>query len=257
MKAYPSDVVRAAIRCYFSLNSFRKAALNCSIPKSTIHRWVTLLGVKRKHKRRTRRCNTSSTMNQIVELVRRELEADPFCTVTALCDVITRKHCVLCSRSNVYRAMKLCGVTYKVANIRTVPNTCALVEKRKAFGISIQTVDYENEVVSIDETSFESTMYCKRGYAQRGKRLAKIVTVKRRERCTLILAVWANGEVFRAFVTTQMQPQHIRRQSMALLDNVAFHKSASTIKTLVEAGCNVLFTPPYSPEANPVENAFC
>ena len=71
-----------------------------------------------------------------------------------------------------------------------------------------------------------------------------------------MIAGSANGEVFRAFVTTQMQPQHIRRQSMALLDNVAFHKSASTIKTLVEAGCNVLFTPPYSPEANPVENVF-
>lgn len=44
--------------------------------------------------------------------------------------------------------------------------------------------------------------------------------------------------------------------SVALLDNIGFHKSLQVQKLAEAYGVRLLFTPPYSPECNPVENFF-
>ncbi len=38
-----------------------------------------------------------------------------------------------------------------------------------------------------------------------------------------------------------------------ILDNASFHKSAETRRLVEEAGCKILFLPPYSPDLNPIE----
>lgn len=48
-----------------------------------------------------------------------------------------------------------------------------------------------------------------------------------------------------------------RQQSTpVILDNVACHKSAVARAAALEAGLRLVFIPPYSPDFNPVENAF-
>lgn len=38
-----------------------------------------------------------------------------------------------------------------------------------------------------------------------------------------------------------------------ILDNAAFHKSQQTKSIINDAGCNLIFLPPYSPDFNPIE----
>lgn len=38
-----------------------------------------------------------------------------------------------------------------------------------------------------------------------------------------------------------------------ILDNASFHKSHESQRIVQEAGCEILFLPPYSPELNPIE----
>jgi transposase len=38
-----------------------------------------------------------------------------------------------------------------------------------------------------------------------------------------------------------------------IMDNTAIHKSARTKKLIEDAGCRLLFLPPYSPDYNPIE----
>jgi len=38
-----------------------------------------------------------------------------------------------------------------------------------------------------------------------------------------------------------------------ILDNASFHKSSESLKLLQDAGCKILFLPPYSPDLNPIE----
>ena len=46
------------------------------------------------------------------------------------------------------------------------------------------------------------------------------------------------------------------RGHTVVMDNVAFHKSPCVRAALAEKGYFVLYTPPYCPDANPVENVF-
>lgn len=37
------------------------------------------------------------------------------------------------------------------------------------------------------------------------------------------------------------------------MDNATFHKSEETQRLIKQAGCRILFLPPYSPDLNPIE----
>jgi len=42
----------------------------------------------------------------------------------------------------------------------------------------------------------------------------------------------------------------------SLLDNLATHRNVEAAESLRQAGCWFLYLPPYSPELNPIEQAF-
>jgi transposase len=50
------------------------------------------------------------------------------------------------------------------------------------------------------------------------------------------------------FLLPQIGSSHIE-----IIDNAAFHKSQNTRAIIEEAGCNLIFLPPYSPDLNPIE----
>lgn len=41
-----------------------------------------------------------------------------------------------------------------------------------------------------------------------------------------------------------------------VMDNARFHHSVAITKIVHEHGCRILYLPPYSPELNPIENAW-
>ena len=64
-----------------------------------------------------------------------------------------------------------------------------------------------------------------------------------------------NREVFETYVEPVLAPT-LQPGQVVVMDNLAVHKSARA-RELVEAqGCELLFLPPYSPDLNPIEEAF-
>ena len=61
-----------------------------------------------------------------------------------------------------------------------------------------------------------------------------------------------NTEVFRAFVSEILLPE-LRPEDIVIRDNLSAHKSEPTIELICQAGAEVLFLPPYSPDLNPIE----
>jgi transposase len=59
-------------------------------------------------------------------------------------------------------------------------------------------------------------------------------------------------EVFRTYVQEVLVPT-LRPGDMVVMDNLAPHKSQSTLELLTQAGACVLFLPAYSPDLNPIE----
>ena len=64
-----------------------------------------------------------------------------------------------------------------------------------------------------------------------------------------------NSEWFVAYVVWILVPT-LRPGDVVILDNLPAHKSAAARAAIEAVGAQMLFLPPYSPDFNPIENAF-
>ena len=71
----------------------------------------------------------------------------------------------------------------------------------------------------------------------------------------LVIDGAVNGEIFLAYVEQHLRPT-LRPGDVVILDNLSSHKRAGVRKAIEEAGATLMFLPPYSPDLNPIEQAF-
>jgi len=64
-----------------------------------------------------------------------------------------------------------------------------------------------------------------------------------------------NRSVFLAYVTQVLVPE-LRPGDVVILDNLPAHKGGRVREAIEAAGATLLYLPPYSPDFNPIENAF-
>jgi transposase len=64
-----------------------------------------------------------------------------------------------------------------------------------------------------------------------------------------------DGECFRAYVEQQLVAV-LRPGDIVIMDNLASHKSAALRRLIRLAGARLWYLPPYSPDLNPIEQAF-
>jgi len=64
-----------------------------------------------------------------------------------------------------------------------------------------------------------------------------------------------NGEIFLAYVRQQLVPT-LREGDLVIMDNLSSHKRAGVRQAIESAGAALAFLPPYSPDLNPIEQAF-
>jgi transposase len=123
-------------------------------------------------------------------------------------------------------------------------------------------------LVFIDETWAKTNMTRARGYAPRGERLVGAAPHGHWNTTTFVGALTTrgfiapmvvdgavNGAVFRAYVEQVLVPE-LRRGDVVVMDNLGSHAAAGVRRAVEGAGCRLLYLPPYSPDLNPIENAF-
>ncbi len=64
-----------------------------------------------------------------------------------------------------------------------------------------------------------------------------------------------NGEAFRAWCEQMLAPA-LRPGHVVIMDNLAAHKVDGVRRAIEACGATLLYLPPYSPDLNPIENAF-
>lgn len=64
-----------------------------------------------------------------------------------------------------------------------------------------------------------------------------------------------NGQVFLAYVSQVLVPT-LAPGDVVVMDNLPAHKAAGVRDAIEAAGASLLYLPPYSPDFNPIENAF-
>lgn len=64
-----------------------------------------------------------------------------------------------------------------------------------------------------------------------------------------------NGEIFKAWVSQRLAPS-LRPGDIVIMDNLSSHKVVGVREAIEAVGADVLYLPPYSPDLNPIEQAF-
>ena len=123
-------------------------------------------------------------------------------------------------------------------------------------------------LVFIDETGASTKMARKHGRCARGERLRMAVPHGHWHTTTFVgglrltgmtaplvidgpmTGAWFDTWVARALVPT------LKPGDTFILDNLAAHKGPGARAAIEAAGARLLFLPPYSPDFNPIENAF-
>ena len=71
----------------------------------------------------------------------------------------------------------------------------------------------------------------------------------------LVLDGPINRDAFQAYVEQVLVPE-LRPGDIVIMDNLSSHKGLAVRQAIEAAGASLLFLPPYSPDFNPIENAF-
>jgi transposase len=123
-------------------------------------------------------------------------------------------------------------------------------------------------LVFVDETGLTTKMARLRGRARKGRRCRaavphghwKTTTFTAGLRLSGLIAPWVldgpmDGEAFLTYVERVLVPE-LQPGDTLVIDNLPPHRLAAVRQRIEAAGARLLYLPPYSPDLNPIENAF-
>jgi transposase len=141
-------------------------------------------------------------------------------------------------------------------------------EKRSAFRECLKGVD-PKRLLFVDESSTNIAMVPRYGRAPRGERAhGRAPRRNWAKNVTLISSITTEGmgpsmsiqgssdtESFSLYVREVLAPS-LKSGQIVLMDNLSVHKSAWVRELIEERGCLLWLLPSYSPDMNPIEEAF-
>jgi transposase len=123
-------------------------------------------------------------------------------------------------------------------------------------------------LIFIDECGTHTSLARIHGYAPRGERLYLPVPRARGKNATLLSSMSLEGmgpslsvegattaRVFEAYVEKVLVPS-LRKGQIVVMDNLSAHRPKRIRELIEQQGCELLYLPSYSPDYNPIEEAF-
>jgi transposase len=139
---------------------------------------------------------------------------------------------------------------------------------RAAWRVTLaQHIDPE-QLVFVDEMGTHTSLSPIYAYSPKGQRAYCSVPRNRGPNTTLLSCMSVEGmgssltvegatnrDVFEAYVERVLSPE-LRPGQVVVMDNLTAHKGERVRELIEERGCKLLYLPPYSPDFNPIEEAF-
>jgi transposase len=142
-----------------------------------------------------------------------------------------------------------------------------ILKRREAWFEAQLDLDPER-LVFIDETWASTNMARTHGRCRRGERLRVGVPHGHWKTTTFIAGLTTRGMIapfvldgpinrsaFETYVERVLAPE-LRQGDIVVMDNLSSHKGPKVREMVEAAGATLLYLPPYSPDFNPIENAF-
>ena len=273
-RAYSADIRWRVVYQRIALDlPFYKIAENLNIASSTAHRTYQLflqtgqVETMQVHQQSDLRRLSEPTELHVVGL---ELES-PATYLSEVCQSVKELWGIEVSPPTVCRTLKRYGITRK--KIRQVAlQRCNSL--RGAFMAQI-CLFRRDMFVWLDETGSDARDHVRKfGYAIRGMRAEYHRLLSRGRRVNAIGAISCTGlealeltnatvnlENFFDFLRGSLIPKMMpfngnNPKSILIMDNLSVHHTCEVKDILQQAGILVLYLPPYSPDLNPIEEAF-
>ncbi|MBA2511335.1 MAG: IS630 family transposase [Rubrobacteraceae bacterium] len=139
---------------------------------------------------------------------------------------------------------------------------------RAAWRAMVAAAVAPKKLVFVDECGLHTSLAQIYGYAPRGERLRLSVPRTRGRNTTLLASMTIEGMgpslavegattagVFEAYIEKVLLP-NLRAGQIVVMDNLGAHRP-KRIRELIEGrGCELIYLPAYSPDYNPIEEAF-
>lgn len=123
-------------------------------------------------------------------------------------------------------------------------------------------------LVFVDEMGTNTSLSPLRAWSRRGERACCAVPRNRGKNTTLLSSMSVEGmgpslaitgsvdaQVFEAYLERVLLPK-LDPGRIVVMDNLSAHKTQKVRELVEGAGCELLYLPPYSPDLNPIEEAF-
>jgi transposase len=124
-------------------------------------------------------------------------------------------------------------------------------------------------LVFVDEMGVHTSLAPLYGYSRKGERVGLSVPRNRGTNTTLLASMSllggmgetmavegsTNREVFETYVEKALAPT-LKAGQVVILDNLSAHKPARLRELIESRGCELIYLPAYSPDFNPIEEAF-
>ncbi len=282
---YTIDIVFETYKLYGENKSYRKTATimnqtyNFKISRQIIMIWIKNIDNNLKQfikKRATKLENIIIDKKKdnfnidIIKDIKILIDNNPFITRNMIIDSINAKYDVKLSLNSISKIYKKLNLTRKkpkyhvVKNIEYLDN---LIIKRNDFKKNMSKIDL-NKIISIDESSFNNLNNNSNGLSEKGKRINLPCSEKRVKNNSLICAVSidkilyyeihntsVNSEIFYNYINNLITKNKLTDYYF-MIDNVRFHHCKKTLELITKTKNHYMFTPPYSPNNNPIETVF-
>jgi transposase len=139
---------------------------------------------------------------------------------------------------------------------------------RAAWRVMVAATIVPERFVFVDECGTHTSLAALYGYAPRGERLHLSVPRKRGKNTTVLASMSLEGMgpslavegattalVLEAYVERVLAPSLYEGQ-IVIMDNLGAHRPKRIRELIEERGCELLYLPSYSPDYNPIEEAF-
>ncbi len=191
----------------------------------------------------------------------------PDITLAEIAACLEEVHGLRVAPSTVWRLLDRHGMTFKKTAHASEQQRPDVLARRQAWA-EAQPGLMPERLVFIDETGTSTKMARRYGRAPRGQRCQAAIPHGHWKTTTLVAALTLDGilapmtidgamtgAAFLAYVEQILVPT-LKPGDIVIMDNLPAHKPASVRKAIEDAGAELRFLPPYSPDFNPIEMAF-
>ena len=139
---------------------------------------------------------------------------------------------------------------------------------RAAWRLMVAGEIRTERLVFVDECSTNTSLAPLYAWSRRGEQAFCSVPRNWGANITLLASMSVGGmgpclavegsttrEVFEAYLERALAPS-LRPGQVVVMDNLSSHKGGRVKELIEERGCELMYLPPYSPDLNPIEEAF-